>query len=1748
MKKKYWLIGSLCAVMTACIAAGCKTALDPYDDGKFGGSTNNESNELVTDKKIKLDGKLDDECWQNQKVFDFTYQNVRVRVKTVFGDLGFYVGYEVEDDHVYAVEGRDVWKGSSVEIYVDRGDATKKSERTFQYRLGALDQWELLYGYETKEDSWTATYLPVFGKTQVQGTVNSGSTQGMTAEIYVRWDALGYDFTSENFKVPETVKIMPVYNQSSGAEMDSARDFWVNNGGDLGNPMHYWLFDEHGFVDADAEGAIVGDSVYGRAKSAGWDVSEEAAGVIRSKTAGDQSIFFKNVYTTDYAVTTLIEYQDALEYWASGLYWQKDPYPKAGLILASDTTVQAYLLNYDGEHRHGTPEGMFFSKGNPDPRELWELYNPKNLDGVLINGAANGKLRMTGVKVGRYLLVFIGDAETERFGGTFVGMQEIAETAGNATPGFYTLGCEVEFSDYEVTTDERVITGLADSVLSVLRLDQKSGGALGVNQLGYKLGESATVTVNTYENYKLTSLKVNGEEKIGELSEDGELTFTMTENEMTVTPAYERVNNTHLAEGVLHYIEKNAPTRNIGILVTGTAADGGKVFLQLKPDAVDGNNNAEWYANLPDGTYKARVLVDGIYRATKEFTVNGANVDLSVLETPLNWVYSGDVETKRDGSVIVRGYNQYREVSNRTATDYFAMSAYHFRADEDFTVGGTWETGGFGVKIDNVVYRFHAMKCDNQEMYFYIEVDGGASQEYRGIYHSISGTGAPLQMDVFYLNGEFRILFDGKTSFVINADNTPNAEIRKLFDPNKTKRVGLITVGEDMVFQDYDFAFGQTETEAMYNRLSKGTVVLPQNVEGLQITSSVTGESATGTEVTLTFALDTGYVMTSVTVNGRDMLESVKNNRLTFTLLGGENIVTATAEALAVHRVQGTLGYAAGLYGAGDTVNISTRGFTGALNGESWSIDLPDGTHELKFESARFRTKTISVTVSGGNVTVGEKVEFTQIKFEDDSPIRYENETKNDFKIVGGTWTASYFAGITAGSGIRIDANIQRGDGKTLSYGDWQTGGLYIGGATNSFIVFVKSMENGSQIMIGGTHPVWCWWWVDVPVSFGGTGDNLDISFVYRPNSIALMLGERIVAEITPETVGTGEYRGACTLFEFNSVYREMFASDISANKVGLRIAHAPSDNADAGIIFKNVKCMPAAEIPADMKGSVKLPAAVEGLSVTAENNKLAGFVGETVTLNFNLDDGKTITSLTLDGNDVLNKLSGGKLVITLTAGEHVLEAATEGVSVFTVTGTLGYAAGLYGTGDTVTVSSGTFVGTLSGENWTIKLPAGDHEIAFASGRFETKTVSATVGNSAVSIDDKVEFTQIKFTADSHYERDGNDVLTPADAWTGAYFAGIDGKDGFRADIKLQREDGNFSIEGSWGTGGFFLKKNGVEFLIFVMRANSGEVYVYLQNKSNWTTYEYRGTNVFLQGTGAPVELSLVYLGDELHLLINQKAVLSLNVSNYTSGNLGGQNPNPAPYAGLFTKGADDSVSFGVATMDTGAATKIRYTKLAYSVVNELPNGFKTENKTAALLDNPSMATDYTDGSVGLGASATHWLKDPTGAGRFLTSDAQGNFVISYTLQRMDGNFTVEGTWDTPYFQIYINGTEYTFFAMRENANITVFYLNSATKNLEFRVPYNYRGTGAPLTIKVAFSSDDHLLHIFLADTHYAFEVTNAAGSSFETMYMENGKILGFRCGTFAGVLSDLSYAVTKAEVDTELQKWGEATKVSVTA
>ena len=145
------------------------------------------------------------------------------------------------------------------------------------------------------------------------------------------------------------------------------------------------------------------------------------------------------------------------------------------------------------------------------------------------------------------------------------------------------------------------------------------------------------------------------------------------------------------------------------------------------------------------------------------------------------------------------------------------MTAYHFREDGNFGVEGTWETGGFGIKIDNVLYRIHAMRFNASEIYLYIEVDGGASQEYRGIYHSLSGTGAPLTMDVYYFNGEFRFLFDGTTSFTVNRENTSNEALHVLFNTSKTKYLGLITVGKDMVFQDYDFAFNEEDTKAMFN-------------------------------------------------------------------------------------------------------------------------------------------------------------------------------------------------------------------------------------------------------------------------------------------------------------------------------------------------------------------------------------------------------------------------------------------------------------------------------------------------------------------------------------------------------------------------------------------------------------------------------------------------------------------------------------------------------------------------------------------------------------------------------------------------------------------------------------------------------------------------------------------------------------------------------------------------------------------
>ncbi len=1720
MKKKSWLLLALASAAALTFTAGCGEALKPsgVDEGNFGGSGNDETNVLVTDKFVSVDGKLDEECWQGQKTFDYTYENVRVRVTTVFGDLGFYVGYTVSDTHVYACETRPVWMGSSVEIYVDRGDATKKTEQTFQYRLGALDQWECLYGYETIEDKWSAKWLPVYGRTQVQGTVNSGQTEGLTAEIFVRWDALGYDYAAADFIVPQSVKIMPVYNQSSGAELSSQRDFWVNNGGDHANPMHYWLFDKNGYTDEDGQGATIGDSSYGRAKTPGWDISKEGEGIVKSDLAGDQSIFFKDIYAPEYAVTTLIDFESALKYWASDTFWTNDPYPKAGLILASDDTLEAFLLDYDARHRVGDAEGMFFRKGNPDPREVWQLYGTRSLKDIC---DASKPVRLTGVKYGRYLLMFVGDENAPKYGGTFVGMQEVSALAGNAAPGFYALGCAVSYTDYAVTTDRAVIDHMVEGVLSVLTLEQKAGGALECERYGYTYGSAAKVTVKTYEGYALTSLKVNGEEKISQLSKEGVLSVAMNEDRVNVVPVFTRAESTSRITGTLVYAVKNAYATDVVLSVAGECTGGGYVYLETTPSAPV-NDEGEYAFTLPNGVYSVTVTVDGIDKVQKEITVNGADLSLGKTEVPLNWVFEGGVTVNKNGAVTVTGFNQFRAVKGVSATD-FAMNAYLYRADGKFDQEGSWETGGFGIKVANTVYRIYTMRENANTVVVYLGIDGGATQEYR-VTGSYAGTGAPQTVQLVYLNGEIHLLLDGTMHVALNRENTSDSRLHPLFDAAAEKSFGFVTVGKDMVFENYDFKTGKENAQKALAAMQY-TIRLPQGISGLSVTATV-GTAFYGDTVTVTVHLEEGYRLTQFSVNGQDMRGMLENGKLYLRIT--ENIViTAQTKEVPVYAVSGTYGYASGLFTQGDTVTVSSEEFTGTAQNGAWSLSLPDGTHTVTLASDRFVSVTCQVTVNGGAQTVAQALTFTQIAFEG------TNHTQNgaDLSITAGVWKTAYFAGVNASSAAYVKTHLQRADGNFSVEGTWGTGGFAISKGGVDFFLYVMRL-NASEVCVylNNRSNFRVCEFSHIRYPYAGTGAPIDLELAYLGDSLYLMIGGARVFELNAEKLAANGLTGGDY-----AVYRDLlFNRSAGEWKIGFALMDLNCDVqfSDFGYFLED-----AAEekFRAAMVSEVLLPQATEHIRVTAD--KTTAYVGETVTLTVTLGESCRLTKFRVNGKDVTPV--GGKFSVTVTTGGTItVEAEAEQVLMYTVSGVFDYASGLYGDGDTVTVSSGEFTGTVDGDGWTIELPNGTHTVTLTSARFSDITCSVTVNGGDLSVSEAPAFSEIKFTEDSVYERNGEDIITPTSAWTPAYFAGINGANGIRIDTELQREDGNYG-EGGWGTGGYAIEKNGVVYLIFVMNAAGGEGFVYLQNKSNWTTYEYRGIPAGVNKTGAPLRLSLVYLGDSLHLQFNGKTVFSLTAENYASRAEG--TPDPAVYAQLFKKGENDRVKVGFATMDTGGQSGIRYKNFGYTAVKTLPESFQTAEKSIFASNSVGGTVTYPNGSAGI-CPGEKWLG--AGDGSFLTSGGSGDFMIGYSIERLDGKFDVEGTWESLGLAVYANNQSYRLFLMRESAASAIFYLqnNSANTSSEYHVQYAYAGTGAPLTLTVAYTSADETLHVKLGETHFTLALRE--GQSLESLYANNAKILGFFANV-AGSVSNISYEFDAEAVSQAVSAWGAAQDIT---
>ena len=144
----------------------------------------------------------------------------------------------------------------------------------------------------------------------------------------------------------------------------------------------------------------------------------------------------------------------------------------------------------------------------------------------------------------------------------------------------------------------------------------------------------------------------------------------------------------------------------------------------------------------------------------------------------------------------------------------------------------------------------------------------------------------------------------------------------------------------------------------------------------------------------------------------------------------------------------------------------------------------------------------------------------------------------------------------------------------------------------------------------------------------------------------------------------------------------------------------------------------------------------------------------------------------------------------------------------YKVTGTFGYAEGLYAEGDEVTLSG--VAGAITGNSYEVWLPEGEQTITLVSDRFADVTTKVTVSAEGENTAEKVTFTELKFVGNDTTS-DGGFVISKDKEYKP--FAGITTKN-FKITGKL------YSY-GSWHTTGLAFK-NG-EDIVRIMPVPIGD-------------------------------------------------------------------------------------------------------------------------------------------------------------------------------------------------------------------------------------------------------------------------------------------------------------------------------------
>lgn len=639
MKKKGIIIAALTTLAVAAFAAGCGASkvdktLDEYQYNYHGVF------EDVHDEDVKIDGVLDDQIWQNKKYFTNTSaatniaNDVHIAVTMAATKKGVYVGAYATDNNVQYISSFNE-RSSHFRLFLSKPDNDV-------FNAAHVKQF---YVYKDAVKSQFGT------RYSSAATVEDGR---FTIELFVSYESLNIDPTDyageEDYVegILPRLKLYTVYRVCNDTSGNSYYDIYSGFGGTQ-QPSMYPLFNKDGYTMVDKEDAVLGDAINGYAKTNGWILDEEPQGSVTVDGANWQVIYFRKAYSSVFSEEAYVEYLNTS---SSGA--------KVGLLTTVDqVNFRAFLLDASSGNLTANGSGVAFKDANVYgltyyPDATWHMSDLA-LDRTIDMTKYGNRIKLKTVKDGNKFYYFVNDV--------LITSETCNYASGKAFAGFYALDSHARFTDYSYTDLENDSEGLAEALTGAARIELSNGagGEIVADKLAVKAGGEFKLTFKNWLGYVLSSVKVNGEEVINDITvTDGVFTLSNVTEDVSVSAQFEPMENTE--DAVFHL--KGVKGETVGGSVYVESNENKKLFWNTEaPATAKGLQLA-----LPAGEYTATVDSPGLRRCIYPFTVeegeeNEFNVQLELamignVETPdfsmasstTGWDYSQEYLGKMSAS------------------------------------------------------------------------------------------------------------------------------------------------------------------------------------------------------------------------------------------------------------------------------------------------------------------------------------------------------------------------------------------------------------------------------------------------------------------------------------------------------------------------------------------------------------------------------------------------------------------------------------------------------------------------------------------------------------------------------------------------------------------------------------------------------------------------------------------------------------------------------------------------------------------------------------------------------------------------------------------------------------------------------------------------------------------------------------------------------------------------------------------